>query len=71
MRRVDPCLGSSLKVIFKSDDSSAKRGKMFDVHADTASVFEDVSLNAVTCGADDHVEPASLPVPPDVGWLSA
>ena len=71
VRRVHPCFGSPLKVIFQSDHVAAKRGEVFHVHAHPASVFQDVAFDAFSCGLDDHIQPALLSRPPDIGWFAA
>src|SRR4026209_238049 len=47
VRRIDMGFGGALKVIFQSQDSSTKRGEMFDIHAHAAAVFQNISLDAL------------------------
>jgi hypothetical protein len=69
--RIDPCFDGALEVVFQSNNSSTEGGEVFDVHADAASVFEDIPLDAFTSGMDDHVEPALLSRPPYIGRFTA
>jgi hypothetical protein len=41
------------------------------VHADPAAIFENAAFDAVPGGADDHLQPALLARPPDIGRFPA
>lgn len=44
---------------------------MFHIHAHAATVFEYHSLDAIARRIDDQIQPAFLPIPPDIGWFPA
>ncbi len=71
IRRVCPRFGGALKVIFQSDDCSAERGEVFDVHSHTASIFQYFAFNSFTCILDDHIESALLSRPPNIRRFTA
>jgi hypothetical protein len=44
---------------------------MFHIHAHPAPVFENPPFDAFPRGAEDHLQPALLSRPPDVGGFTA
>jgi hypothetical protein len=71
MRRIGPCFGGALEVIFQPNDSSSKGREVLHIHADAAPVFKNTSLQPFPRGPDDHLEPAFLSCSPNIGGFAA
>lgn len=71
LRRASSGFGGAFKVIFQSDNLAAERREVFDVHSHTTTVFQEAPLDAFACRAEDHIQPALLSCPPNIGWFSA
>ena len=69
--RIDPRFSGPLEVIFQPEDFPPERGDVLHIHAHATSIFEDSALDALTRGANDHIEPALLARTPDVGRFAA
>src|SRR5258706_6131646 len=71
VRRIYPRFGGALKVIFQSNDGSAKRGDVLHVHTHATTVFQNISFHAFSGSMDDHFKTALLSCPPNVRWFPA